>query len=199
MGGGFGIRGIPPGCPGRRAPVRLVIPRHAYDKLGQQKGYLILIADMMVAELREKLPHQGKNVLSVLPVPKGGGTERIHQRGERPSLRFSDLQADTVFLHGRAREGNLGMFHMWARDIKGVGYNVIVLPVRKQLALSRADIVDFIAAASMAVGGNRRCQFLKHNIGGLDGDSVYGKMCVDVIVRNFHGNIRRLSLCIGTN
>lgn len=54
---------------------------------------------------------------------------------------------------------------MGACDIKGIGDNVIMLSVRKQVSLPGADIMDLIAAAAVAVGRDRRGEFFKHNIG----------------------------------
>ncbi len=91
------------------------------------------------------------------------------------------------------------MLHMGPCDIKGIGHNIIAASVCKQPALAAADIMNLVAAAAVAVGGNRRCQLLKHDIGGLNTDSVYGKMCVNITVGCFHYNFAPLSVCFRHN
>ena len=63
------------------------------------------------------------------------------------------------------------MLHMGAGDKEGVRPDVERMAVCRQHSVSRGDVMDFIAAASMAVGGNGSQKALAGHIDGLDGDA----------------------------
>lgn len=77
------------------------------------------------------------------------------------------------------------MYHVGTSDIERIGSNVIILIIYIQSAVSERNVMYFITAAAVAVGGERLRKPLKDNIQCSDRDAVQRKADIQVSVECF--------------
>lgn len=155
----------------------LVVAYNVDDQLGQQGLHLLLVAGVLIFQLKEDLLHDAVNVLLVRAEPEGGLSEQGQKRSAL-SLLLAYLQIDAVFAHGIIGHRGLGVLHVWSGDVQGVWHNIVQFLIDLHMAVARRNVVDLVAVAAVAVIGNGSQEPFKYNIQSIEIRLFDGKLNV---------------------
>lgn len=159
------------------------------EELTQKGFHLELVTGIAVFQLCEQILHQRGYVPGILAEPERGplqegedlpGAVRLRAGQGLGTAFFFRFQINTEFTHGILQMGRLGMLHMGAGDIKGAGLDIIKPAVDSGAAVTFGYIMDFIAAAAVAVAGNGAQEFFIDNIEGLEPGVTDGKTDIQI-------------------